>query len=207
MEHDTNRRSFLGFAIFGLGAIFSAIIGIPVTLYVIDPRNRPAPKSELKLVDGVRLDDPTLASEPMQGVIRDTRRDGWTLYPSDVIGRVWVVKVGARPDNLSAMTNEALAAFNKNDAAAQAARAAYLVVFTTICPHLGCSVNRSGAGFQCPCHAATFSAIGGRAGEGNPAPRDMDTLEWEIDPSDPDRNRILVKYENYKAGRAVKELA
>ena len=203
MEHDTNRRSFLGFAIFGLGAIFSAIIGIPVTLYVIDPRHRTPPKSQFKRVDGIKLDEITQGAKPRQGVILDTRRDGWTLYPNDVVGRVWVVQWGPRPANLSAMTSEELENFNANTA-----HAAYLGVFTTICPHLGCSVNLDDAGgFLCPCHSAKFSTDGSLVAPAhNPAARGMDTLEWNIDPSDPERNRIVVKYERYKATLAKKEL-
>ena len=34
----------------------------------------------------------------------------------------------------------------------------------------------------------------------------MDTLEWEIDPADPDRMRIRVKYESYRATLVEKKL-
>src|ERR1700691_3660786 len=93
-----NRRSLLAWAIFGIGAIFSAIIGFPIVCYIIDPRNRKGPKSEMRPVEGVKLDD-LAENTPVQGVVRDTRTDGWTLYPSDVLGRVWVVRrVGPKPD-------------------------------------------------------------------------------------------------------------
>jgi Rieske Fe-S protein len=192
MEQDTDRRSFLAWAIVGLGAIFSAIIGVPIVCFAMDPRHRKGPKSNFKLVDGIKLDELTLNS-PKQGVISDTRIDGWTLYPNDVIGRVWVVPIAARPAGLS--TREAVENFNQDEAK----KAAYLIVFTTICPHLGCSVNvaGAGAGFACPCHGATFTLSGARAHEANPAERGMDTLEWEIDAEDPDFNRIKVKYQNF----------
>jgi menaquinol-cytochrome c reductase iron-sulfur subunit len=183
------RRSLLGFAIVGIGAIFSAIIGFPIVCYVIDPRHRKGPKSAMKLVDGVKLDDPNLlAGKPVQGVVRDTRTDGWTLYPNDVIGRVWVVQLGPAPPNPLAM-----------DAAA---KAAYLKVFSTICPHLGCSVNLGGPAFLCPCHAAAFTITGAQSGAGNPAKRGMDELAWEIDEADP--TRINVEYKNFKSLEATK---
>jgi Rieske Fe-S protein len=191
LTHDSappSRRSILGFAIFGIGAIFSAIIGIPVVCYFLDPRNRKGPKSAMKLVDGVKLDD-LAVNTPVQGTIRDTRLDGWTLYPNDVIGRVWVVQVGPRPANA-------------NNQMTRAQKDAYLMVFTTICPHLGCSINVGGPGFACPCHAATFLIDGKRAAAGNPAQRGMDTLEWEFDDADP--NRILVTFKKYKANDAKK---
>jgi Rieske Fe-S protein len=184
-----NRRSLLAWAIFAIGAVFSAIIGVPVVAYVLDPRNRKGPKSEMRLVEGVKLDD-LVVNTPVQGVVRDTRVDGWTLYPNSVVGRVWVVQVGPRPANVDAMT--------------QMQKDAYLLVFTTICPHLGCSVNTGGPAFACPCHAATFTITGTRAAPGNPAQRGMDTLPWEIDPDDPDHNRIKVTYKKYKANDAKK---
>jgi Rieske Fe-S protein len=194
MQPETDRRSFLSWAIFGLGAIFSTIIGVPIVCYVIDPRNRKGPPSSFRLVEGIKLDKLLPNEPPQQGVIRDVRLDGWTLYPNDVLGRVWVVPVGPRPADLT--SREAVEAFNQDEAK----KAAYLAVFTTICPHLGCFVNFStdANGFACPCHAATFRRDGNRATDENPAKRGMDTLEWEIDASDPDFNRINVKYKRFK---------
>ncbi len=192
MALEPQRRSFLGFLTFGLGAIFSAILGVPIVCYVIDPRHRRAPKSAMKLIDGVKLDD--LRATPVQGVIRDTRVDGWTLYPNDVLGRVWVVK---RDQALPAFPDKAaVVAFN---ARPQAEKDAFLLVFTTICPHLGCSVNLGGDGFLCPCHSARFTLAGAQAGVGNPARRGMDSLEWEIDEDDPEFNRLEVKYQRFEA--------
>jgi len=200
MEPETDRRSFLGFAIFGLGTIFSAIIGVPLVCYGIDPRHRKGPKSSFKAVDGIKLDEFSL-NDPRQGVIRDKRDDGWIHYPNDVIGRVWVVQSGPRPD-LS--TPEKVAAFNTSSVAE---RERYLKVFTTICPHMGCSVNRDSAGgFACPCHAATFALNGDRATADNPAMRGMDTLEWKIDESDPEALRIVVAYKNFVSSIEKKEV-
>ena len=193
MEQENDRRSFLGWATCGLGAIFTAIIGVPIVCFAIDPRHRKGPQSKLKLVEGIKLGDLAM-NDPRQGVIRDIRVDGWTLYPNDVIGRVWVVRVGEPPPR---DTVEKVKAFNASSAAV---KETHVLVFTTICPHLGCSVNSVGgaAGVACPCHAATFELNGKRATAANPALRGMDTLEWEIDETDlPDFNRIKVKYENF----------
>ena len=195
-----NRRSFLGLAVYGIGAIFSAIIGIPIVCYVLDPRHRKGPPSAMKLVDGVKLDELTIG-QPVQGVVRDRRMDGWTLYPNDVIGRVWVVKNAERAAE-DFQSKDAVIAFNQNSGK----KSAYLWVFTTICPHLGCSVNlnSAGNGFACPCHAATFNLDGHRANEANPAQRGMDLLQWVVDENDPEFNRILVTYKKYKANESKK---
>ena len=62
---DPDRRSFLKWATHGLGAIFGAILGFPVLCYSIDPRNRPNPPGDLRVVSGVRLSEITEA--PTQG--------------------------------------------------------------------------------------------------------------------------------------------
>jgi Rieske Fe-S protein len=127
------------------------------------------------------------------------RSDGWNLYPNDVIGRVWVVQVGDPPD-LSAL--DKVKTFNQSSTAF---KEAYLMVFTTICPHLGCSVNVDEGGFLCPCHSASFDLKGNRRTEANPAQRGMDTLEWEIDETDPAFNRIKVKYQSFASSIAEKK--
>jgi Rieske Fe-S protein len=190
MTPEPDRRSFLGFVIFGLGAIFSAILGIPVVCYFIDPRNRKGPASSFRLADGIKLDE--LAKDaPRQAVIRDTRLDGWTLYPSDVLGRVWVVQIGDRPD---LDTPEKIQAFNGKS---MADKEKFLYVFTVKCTHLGCSVNLNGAGngFECPCHNGIFHLNGDMVS--GPQKRGLDTLEWQIDPSD--STRIQVKFETFQA--------
>jgi Rieske Fe-S protein len=174
---DKERRSFLRFSIHALGALFGAVLGIPAVCYLIDSRNRPAAQRGFRPVQGIRLTD-LRKDVPEQGVIRDVRRDAWTLHPNDVIGRVWVIKTGDAPDAIS--------------------------VLTTICPHLGCFVNANpqgaGPGFTCPCHSGKFNLDGSMnltTGQ-NPAPRGMDTLKWERDAKDP--NLLLVKYQNFVQG-------
>lgn len=109
---------------------------------------------------------------PTQAVIRDTRLDSWTVHPDDVVGRVWLIRRGG--DKVEA--------------------------YTTICPHLGCSINyeEKVKEFICPCHGGTWDLKCQRvdqAGKTNPAPRDMDQLECRIE-----GDEVLVKYENFIQG-------
>jgi menaquinol-cytochrome c reductase iron-sulfur subunit len=113
---------------------------------------------------------------PVQVVIRDLRSDAWTLHPNDVIGRIWLIR--RHDDEVDA--------------------------FTTICPHLGCSINFEKAGqiFICPCHNGTFELTGRRKENiSNPAPRGMDRLECRRDPINPDF--LQVKYQNFRQGEAT----
>jgi Rieske Fe-S protein len=172
------RRSFLRWATHGLGALFGVLLGVPALAFLIDARNRKAPEGAYRTV--ARLKD-LQKDVPFQVVLRDVRWDAWTLHPSDVIGRVWLI----RRDN------------DKVEA------------FTTICPHLGCSVNFEDKSqlFICPCHGGTFNLAGERVERpdfNNPAPRGMDHLECRRDPNDPES--VQVHYQNFRQGEPTPEL-
>lgn len=177
------RRAFLKCLTNVLGALFGFVLGIPSVLYLIDPRNRKAPIRDFRRV--ARLSDlpiPTADASPTptQAVIRNSRRDAWTLHPDEVVGRVWLIRRGEK----------------KVDA------------FTTTCPHLGCSINyeAKASRFVCPCHSATFDFQGQRieetrTGKKNPAPRGMDRLDVNL-VSDGEDTFVEVKYEEFLRGGA-----
>ena len=182
---DSSRRTFLKWATNGIGAIFAFVLGVPAVAFLVDPRNRPKPAGDLRPVSGVRLSE--VGSEPVQGVIRDIRHDAWTLYPSDVLGRIWIrrTKPGKTRD--------------------------CYVVLSKVCPHLGCAVNANAdqahdPGFTCPCHNGRFTADGALAPvDPGPPPRGMDAFEFDVaaDPANPDpdnRDLLLVKFEVFKQG-------
>jgi Rieske Fe-S protein len=151
------------------------ILGIPAVAYLIDARNRPARDGDFKTVADVK-DLPR--GVPHQVVIRDVRRDAWTVHPNDVIGRIWLIR-------------------RENDR---------VDAFATICPHLGCSINfeEKAEVFLCPCHGGTFELDGRRkelTNASNPAPRSMDQLETRRDPANADL--IQVKYQNFIQGKDV----
>jgi menaquinol-cytochrome c reductase iron-sulfur subunit len=120
-----------------------------------------------------KLDDLEVG-KPKLAILSDSRRDAWTLHPNDVVGRVWLIR---RQNN-------------------------QVEAFTTICPHLGCSVNCTGPEFLCPCHGGRFDLGGQRkeeAGHFNPAPRGMDSLEVNAEALR--QGLVQVKYENFIQGR------
>jgi Rieske Fe-S protein len=179
------RRRFLKFVTVALGTLWAAFLGTVGALFFIDGRNRTGRNGAFRTV--ARLAD--LPEEvPYQVVIRDRRRDAWTLHPNDLIGRVWLVR--RKGDKVDA--------------------------YTTVCPHLGCSINFEPAAgrFICPCHngcwdlqarritdAAELSRLGLTK---NPSPRDMDSLEVRRDPTDPEM--IQVDYRNFVVGIEEKKL-
>lgn len=72
-----------------------------------------------------------------------------------------------------------------------------IVVFSPICPHLGCGF-RWDAGdktFKCPCHGSVYDVTGKVLA--GPAPRPLDVL-----PSRVEQGKLLVIYKEFKSGLA-----
>jgi Rieske Fe-S protein len=73
--------------------------------------------------------------------------------------------------------------------------------FSTVCPHLGCSVdwNPQTTQFECPCHQSHFD------GEGHclsgPSPRDLDELEVVTT-----ADEVKIRYQRFKLSTPTKEL-
>jgi menaquinol-cytochrome c reductase iron-sulfur subunit len=89
--------------------------------------------------------------EPVKVGIVSDERDAWAVQKNVQLGAAWLLRRGDK-----------------------------VTAWSTVCPHLGCSVNAepAGKGFACPCHTSAFGADGKRVA--GPAPRDMDVLETRI---------------------------
>ncbi len=166
------RRTFLKWVTNGFGVLFAAILGIPAVAFLLDSRHRKAKEGTFRTVARLSELQKLGPDQPMQAVIHDVRKDAWTMHPNDLIGRVWLVWRGDK--NVDA--------------------------YTTICPHLGCSVNLKPdkSGFLCPCHGGNFDLHGKRLSD-KPAPRDMDSLQVKLEP-DPEAegdSLIQVEYQNF----------
>lgn len=57
---------------------------------------------------------------------------------------------------------------------------------SAICTHLGCTVNRAGKGYHCPCHGSVFDEQGNV--KGGPAPRGLAWFQVTLSKD----NRLLV---------------
>jgi menaquinol-cytochrome c reductase iron-sulfur subunit len=186
---ELTRRSWLKWGTTLLGGLWAAILGVPAVGYLIDPRNRPAAAGSFKTV---AMFGDLEENVPTAAVIRDIRRDAWTLHPDDVLGRVWLIWRGEKAEDGTPKVE----------------------AYTTICPHLGGSINfeEKSQCFVCPLHGATFKLNCQRVsdyelGRSNPAPRDMDSLEVELEavPESDGEFYIKVKYENFIQGHETKK--
>tara|TARA_B100001750_G_scaffold245015_1_gene263657 strand:+ start:427 stop:1224 length:798 start_codon:yes stop_codon:yes gene_type:complete len=109
---------------------------------------------------------------PQQVTVEDDLVDAWNKFPNVPIGSVWV-RVNKSGD---------------------------VIVFNTICPHLGCSVEYRNVetDFYCPCHLSAFKLDGTKD---NPIPpRDMDSLDVKPDTGD----EIWVQFKNFRGGISEK---
>jgi Rieske Fe-S protein len=102
--------------------------------------------------------------------IVDDRRDAWLLEKGVVLGSVWLIRRGDKT-----------------------------MAFSSVCPHLGCSVNAVAApdgkldGFACPCHTSAFDGAGKRTS--GPSPRDLDALETKTEDG-----HVFVEFRRFRIG-------
>lgn len=128
----------------------------------------PAKRSagESRWVKTVRLDQ-LADGEPKRVAVIDDRTDAWTRERDVDLGSVWLVRHGE-----------------------------HVLALSTVCPHLGCSVNTAPVateGFACPCHTSAFDPEGRRTS--GPSPRDMDTLATRIDDG-----VVVVDFQRFRIG-------
>ena len=118
----------------------------------------------------LRLDQ-LVEGEPKRVAIVDDRRDAWTIERGVELGSVWLVKHGDK-----------------------------VTAFSSVCPHLGCSVGvapGAGAGFACPCHTSAFDPAGKR--KSGPSPRDLDALATRLE-----EGFVAVDFRRFRTGVAEK---
>ena len=180
----TNRRSVLKWLSGALGTASAALVAIPGGRFVAGAmRSQRRDKAAMQRV--ARFHD-LVPGRPTQVAVIGNRRDAWTLYPDEVIGRVWLVRPSEAPAN---------------------ERSPRVAAFTAVCPHLGCTIQLgvSGREFVCPCHRAAFALDGAPAsdaqgGQKSHAPRGMDALECRVTRDANDEWWVEVAYEKFEPG-------
>jgi menaquinol-cytochrome c reductase iron-sulfur subunit len=111
--------------------------------------------------------------EPKRAAVISEMTDAFTRYAKENLGAVWLIRSG------------------------DAVRA-----LSVTCPHLGCGVEKTPAGFGCPCHTSAFDPNGKKTA--GPAPRDMDPLETRIVGPDGDR-MVEVQFKKFRQGVPERE--
>jgi quinol---cytochrome c reductase iron-sulfur subunit, bacillus type len=154
-------------------------------LFFLDPllRKTGKPSGDASGVGGGRKDadgfirlDTTRDAIPDDGTpvavtVIDDLVDAWNRFNDVPIGSVWLRNVEGQ-----------------------------MLAFSSVCPHLGCSVNyrRSNSDFHCPCHTSSFNLNGKKTNR--VPPRDMDSLEVVLrsqGQNDPNGSEIWVRYQTF----------
>jgi Rieske Fe-S protein len=164
------RRAALIAGIGGLGAALAAVVGAPAVAFVVHPLRTPTTRGAAEPLAIGRLED-FPDGVPVKVDLYADKVDAWNRVDDVKVGSAWVIRRG-----------EALTAFS------------------TVCPHLGCSVDYEAATgkFKCPCHRSAFGLDG--AVEEGPSPRALDALETTVEAGD-----VRLTYVRFRQGTPAKE--
>lgn len=178
------RRSFLIWFSRAVYTACAAVVAAPVLRFLAAPIVSPESSSGPLLRRIATLDNLPVGT-PQKLAVVGTRSDGWTKYPDQIVGHVWVTRTS--PADVPAET-------------------AQISVFNAACPHSGCPILHAAPAYVCPCHGAKFNADGTLvAGKGytNPSPRGMDLLDHRLVKDDATGQWwVEVEYKEYEIGIA-----
>jgi Rieske Fe-S protein len=177
---EQSRRRFMANVTIGIGAIITVVVGIPSAISLI-------PESLLKPSQLGGTWTPLAPEEfkalaasvdsPVKLTFSFKYQDGY-LPPVDDTQFAWGVKLS--PAEISSFQEKRPDLFDKpsDKVAYDAVSSMGFVVFSSICPHLGCRYNwdASAKRFICPCHGSQFDVVGAHVA--GPAPRGLDPLPF-----------------------------
>lgn len=151
---ETGRRTFMKRATFTVGGLMGAAMAIPLVrafLYPVGRRVVSAPDSPIDLGSAAKL---VSGGPPVRlPIIASGVRDAWATSEDVAVGSCWVQKQADGE----------------------------ITAFSSVCPHLGCSVSYSEQSddFRCPCHNSAFDRSGAKKDKG-PAKRGLDPLQVSV---------------------------
>jgi Rieske Fe-S protein len=169
-DEGRSRRQLLGAGIAVIGTGLAAAVAAPAAIFLADPV-RHSPTSGGKDFVAVGEREAFRGGVPVKVDLYVDRVDAWNRAVHVKIGSAWVLE-----------------------------RDGELVAFSSVCPHLGCSIGFDPAAekFKCPCHRSAFALDGAR--EEGPSPRGLDALQIK------DEDGVVsVMWQRYRQGVAAQE--
>ncbi|GAC1307908.1 MAG: hypothetical protein NVSMB21_12520 [Vulcanimicrobiaceae bacterium] len=196
---EQSRRKFLANATLAVGGVIGLVLTVPLVSSLI-PESLLSPE---KSAGGVWAELPkdgfaslnAKPGEPVKISFNFKYADGY-LPPADDQQFVWGVKLTPEQEKTFKDKRPDLYA-NPASAVKYDAVTMSFVMFSSICPHLGCRYQWDGAQkrFICPCHGSQFGVQGEHLA--GPAPRGLDPLPFR------DKNgQAEVTWIQYKSGQA-----
>jgi len=179
---DPARRRFLARVTAASGVCLGAAAVTAPAAMILTPLLRGGGEVEGVTVDVGPIDAFAVGAPPVRIVLRADRQDAWLSQRGVTLGSILVQRVAEEVDGNGGF-----------------------LVFSAICPHLGCAVGfrEDLSIFFCPCHRSAFAPDGERVAEGldgaaNPAPRGLDALDYTVT----EGRRLVVEWVRYATGTA-----
>jgi menaquinol-cytochrome c reductase iron-sulfur subunit len=169
---EISRRTFMANATIAIGGIVGVVLAVPIIGSLLPPKNASsgswAPLSAEEFSSLQKATD-----KPVKMIFTLKYVDGY-LPEQSAEEYAWGIKVNpdkfrtARPDLFDQPGGKANVPYEVVNMG--------FVVFSPICPHLGCYYNWSDAQnrFMCPCHGSQYTFDGTHVA--GPAPRGLDPL-------------------------------
>ncbi len=172
---EQSRRQFMANATIVIGSVIGLVIAAPlVTGLIPSAAVLGGGKSWSPLQDQSKFDALTPESPPAQIYFSRTVRDGY-MPPADASDYVWAVKMNDA--QIAKMRADRPDLFNNpgGEVDYPVVTMGY-VIFSSVCPHLGCKFNwRPDLNrFFCPCHNSEYARDGAHLA--GPAARGLDPL-------------------------------
>jgi Rieske Fe-S protein len=176
---EQSRRQFLANATLALGGIIGLTVAVPCVASLIPeslinpnatggPTWTPLSAAELEALS-------SSADEPVKININFRYQDGY-LPPADDNQFVWGVKL--TPAQVANIQKTRADLFRPSGKVNYPAVTMNFIIFSSICPHLGCKFDwdTGKKRFICPCHGSQFTVEGEHLA--GPAPRGLDPLPF-----------------------------
>src|SRR6185312_9913249 len=166
------RRAFLARVTTALSLLAGAAAAIPGLGLLLAPLRKTAAQPAGRPVR-VAAGHEVRPDKPLRVTAVGQRQNAWLRLDRVTLGSCWLVR---------------------------AEESAPVRAFSTVCPHLGCSVDYDdrARAFICPCHGSSFDLEGRRLS--GPSPRGLDELELTAEGDD-----LLVQIRRFRTGLATKE--
>jgi len=167
---EQTRRTFMANAVIALGGVIGLGITIPVLVSLLPPADQQTDQWSPLTPDEAAAFKKATDNSPVRVTFRVHETNGY-LGATDVDEFVWAVK--ATEEQMKKARPEL---FNGSEPVPYSVVNMGFVIFSPICPHLGCKYawNAAQKKFLCPCHGSIYSELG--AHEAGPALRGLDPL-------------------------------
>ncbi|HVN70104.1 MAG TPA: ubiquinol-cytochrome c reductase iron-sulfur subunit [Candidatus Binatia bacterium] len=171
-DDEVTRRTFMANATVAIGGIVGLVLAVPIVGSLLPAKNEST--GSWAPLTAQELDDLQKATaKPVKLVFTLKYKDGY-LPEQSAPEYVWGIKVdpakfaAARPDIFNQPGGKADVPYDVVTMG--------FVIFSPICPHLGCYYNWNDAQnrFMCPCHGSQYTFDGTHVA--GPAPRGLDPL-------------------------------